>query len=113
MEELKTAALANLVQSSIEPEWMPNDDNHIIARFNQGDGFDAARLLLPGLHEELSPRLGKQFLVAIPSRDGFLAAPSQLEPQLREYAVNTFGQSEFPITRRLIRVAGNQDISFL
>jgi len=113
MTELKRAAIANLVRSSNKAEWMHSDDyNNIVARFNQGDGFDAARLLLPGLYEELSPTLGEQFLVAIPSRDGFLAAPSQLEPQLREYAVHTFGQSDLPITRRLVRV-GNQNMSFL
>lgn len=38
-----------------------------------GDGLDAARLLLPGLHPLLSAELGEQVVVAVPHRDLLLA----------------------------------------
>jgi hypothetical protein len=40
-----------------------------------GDGHDAARLLLPALHDVLSVEVGSPFLVAVPHRDCLLAAP--------------------------------------
>jgi uncharacterized protein YtpQ (UPF0354 family) len=40
-----------------------------------GDGHDAARLLLPALHEVLAVEVGTPFLVAVPHRDCLLAAP--------------------------------------
>lgn len=46
----------------------------VVAR--SGDGLDAARLLLPTLHDVLEPELGSPFLVAVPHRDTLLAAPS-------------------------------------
>lgn len=46
------------------------------------DGLDSARLLLPGLHDVLSPELGTPFLVAIPHRDVLIACAR--EPAMRE-----------------------------
>ena len=40
---------------------------------NANDGYDAARILLPGLHERLNGLLGESFLVAVPCRDLLVA----------------------------------------
>jgi len=40
---------------------------------NANDGYDAARILLPGLRERLSPHLGESFVVAVPCRDLLVA----------------------------------------
>jgi hypothetical protein len=46
----------------------------VIAR--SGDGLDSARLVLPTLHDVLSPELGSPFLASVPHRDTLLAAPT-------------------------------------
>jgi uncharacterized protein YtpQ (UPF0354 family) len=33
------------------------------------DGYDASRILLPGLHDHLCPHLGSPFVAGIPNRD--------------------------------------------
>jgi uncharacterized protein YtpQ (UPF0354 family) len=40
---------------------------------NENDGYDAARILLPGLHKSLMPHLGESFVVAVPCRDLLVA----------------------------------------
>jgi uncharacterized protein YtpQ (UPF0354 family) len=40
---------------------------------NANDGYDAARILLPGLRDALAPHLGESFLVAVPCRDLLVA----------------------------------------
>lgn len=40
---------------------------------NANDGYDAARILLPGLRDALMPHLGESFLVAVPCRDLLVA----------------------------------------
>ena len=40
---------------------------------NSNDGYDAARILLPGLRDALMPHLGESFLVAVPCRDLLVA----------------------------------------
>ncbi|HEX4353391.1 MAG TPA: hypothetical protein VHZ95_10760 [Polyangiales bacterium] len=49
------------------------------------DGLDAARLLLPGLHEVLAPALGSPFIAAIPHRDTLLACPTEPPALVREF----------------------------
>ncbi len=48
-----------------------------------GDGLDAARLLLPTLHDVLAPELGSPFLAAVPHRDALWAASAE-PPSLRQ-----------------------------
>lgn len=72
----RTQALHNLARSSERARFLAHDTAHgplVVAQSR--DGLDAARLLLPGLHDVLSPALGKQFLVSTPHRDTLLAAP--------------------------------------
>jgi uncharacterized protein YtpQ (UPF0354 family) len=44
------------------------------------DGYDAARLLMSGLHERLAGQLGGDFFAAIPARDMFVAFSRNPEP---------------------------------
>jgi uncharacterized protein YtpQ (UPF0354 family) len=73
----RAQALQNLARASERARFLQHDTPHgplVIAESR--DGLDAARLLLPGLHEMLSGALGSPFLVAIPHRDTLLAAPN-------------------------------------
>jgi uncharacterized protein YtpQ (UPF0354 family) len=46
---------------------------------NANDGYDAARILLPGLKDALLPHLGESFLVAVPCRDLLVALEDKTE----------------------------------
>ncbi len=79
-DDCLTVAVANLAARSttarfarIETEAGPL----VVAR--TGDGLDAARLLLPGLHDVLSAELGSPFLASVPHRDTLLAGPTSPE----------------------------------
>ena len=67
-------ALHNLAQSCKRARFLQHETTHgplVIAESR--DGFDASRLLLPGLHDVLAPVLGSPFVAAVPHRDTLLA----------------------------------------
>ncbi len=73
---LLEAALGNLAARSGKARLLRIDGAHgtlIVA--STGDGFDASRLLLPGLHELLARELGSPFAAAVPHRDALFACP--------------------------------------
>ncbi len=71
------------------------------------DGYDAARLLLGSLHEQLAPQLDGDFYVATPARDMFLALtcdPDEFVDRLRERVQIEFKRMPYPITDELFVV---------
>jgi hypothetical protein len=81
----RAQALQNLAGESGRARFLQHDTPHgplVIAESR--DGLDAARLLLPGLHELLSGLLGSPFLVGIPHRDTLLAGPYEPAPLVEE-----------------------------
>jgi hypothetical protein len=81
MDELLATAVANLAEASGKARFARVDTPDgplVVAR--TGDGLDGARLLLPTLHDVLSPELGSPFLAAVPHRDALWACAS--EPSL-------------------------------
>lgn len=71
------AAVKNLAERSAKARFTRVDTDAgplVIAR--SGDGLDAARLLLPNLHEVISREIGSPFYVAVPHRDTLLTAPA-------------------------------------
>jgi uncharacterized protein YtpQ (UPF0354 family) len=72
-----------------------------------GDGLDASRVLLPGLHDVLAPELGSPFAVAIPHRDALLACSLDSRPALealRERARHEGERAAHAITSDLLQV---------
>jgi hypothetical protein len=53
---------------------------------SSGDGLDAARLLLPGLHAVLAEELPSPIVAAVPHRDTLLATTAQSEAAVRALA---------------------------
>lgn len=77
------------------------------AVFNTGDGYDAARLLLQELHDRLCPEFGREFFVAIPTRDVFVAFPMnapQFIHRLRHRIRSDYRRLPYPITDDLFLV---------
>ena len=61
--------------------WSGDGVTLVVAR--TGDGLDASRLLLPGLHDVLAPELGSPFVAAVPHRDALFACPRDCERSVR------------------------------
>lgn len=81
VEDVHERALANLAARSAKARFTRVDTPAgplVVAR--TGDGLDAARLLLPGLHDVLAAELGTPCAVAVPHRDTLVAcAASSVE----------------------------------
>lgn len=73
-EALQAAALAALAEAlgDAPPVAQGAGDRRVLG-FNAGDGFEAARALLPGLAESLARALPGRMHLAIPSRDLLMA----------------------------------------
>jgi hypothetical protein len=81
----RAQALHNLAGSCKRARFLQHVTDHgplVIAESR--DGLDAARLLLPGLHDVLAPTLGSPFIAAAPHRDTLLACPVQPDALVRE-----------------------------
>jgi hypothetical protein len=93
LDDLHEQALDNLVTRSEEMHAnVAQDDagNITLIILSQRDGYDAARILLPTLHDRLSEHLGSPFVAAIPHRDILLCfrydkeTVDRLAPQIAE-----------------------------
>jgi hypothetical protein len=84
LETLHAAALENLNESShaLTMEGGKGDGYTMLA-FPSADPYNAARILLPGLHARLRTHLGSSFMVAIPNQE-FLLAFSIQNPAMEE-----------------------------
>lgn len=71
-----------------------------------GDGYDAARLLLPGLRDRLVEHFGDDFAVAIPNRDFLIAFRTDKQgvlKQMRELIGRDSSNRPYPITDALFQ----------
>ena len=85
MDELHDTAMENLVARSeaMNAHAAQDDEGRVnLILFQQMDGYDASRLLLPTLHERLREHLGSPFAAAIPNRDILICFRN--EPEMRE-----------------------------
>ena len=71
-------AIRNLARTSNRAKLMRADgDEGTFVTARSADGLDAARLLLPGLHDVLAPELGSPFVAAVPHRDALFACDAR------------------------------------
>jgi hypothetical protein len=106
--QLRRTALTNLARQSKDVRLLRFDgERGTFVTASTGDGLDAARLMLPGLHDVLSPELGSPFAAAIPHRDALFAcrldASGALEA-MRERATHEANKARLPITSELFLV---------
>jgi len=109
-EMLRGAALENLAAWSRTAPWMDEvDGGHRIRSSDTGDGFDAARILLPEVREELVRTLalarGSRVLVAIPEQHLLVAASvapgdDEFGEQFAAFAAAAAAEAESPIASR-------------
>ena len=104
-----STALANLATRSASARFARVDTADgplVVAR--TGDGLDAARLVLPTLHDVLAPELGSPFLAAVPHRDTLLACarePASLVHALRARARDDAARAPHRISEALFEIS--------
>ena len=70
---IEEAAVSNLEASSSGMKLSSQDGEDPFIIVALGDGYDAARILLPGFRRYAAQRLGEPFLAGIPNRDFLIA----------------------------------------
>lgn len=108
-EELEDIARENLERYApqLEVRLVESKEGGRAAIISEQDGYDAARLLLSGLHQRLAPQLGGDFYVAIPARDMFVALstdPDDFVDRLRDRVAQDHQNLPYPITNELFYV---------
>jgi len=113
----KAQALHNLARSCERARFLQHATEHgplVIAESR--DGLDAARLLLPGLHEVLAPALGSSFIVATPHRDTLLACSSEragMRAELEQRVASAVRAAPHAIASTLWLVSGPGELRAL
>lgn len=102
VEEIERVALENLLRAAPTNPFSQRVSNGIASvHATWNSGYDSSMLLLPDLHSRLRPILGREFVVAIPSRDSFCAFPILSRAQLSHAAklsLQAFRKLPYPIT---------------
>jgi hypothetical protein len=102
IDEVDEIARQNLERyvPQLEVQVVESREGGKAAILGQHDGYDAARLLLGGLHERLAHQLGGDFFAAIPARDMFIAfsrGPAEFVARLRDRVEQDFKRLPYPI----------------
>jgi uncharacterized protein YtpQ (UPF0354 family) len=102
-EELDAIARQNLLAHSreLQLQVVTSKEGGKAVILSEQDGYDAARLLLGSLYDQLAPRLGGNFYVATPARDMFVALtadPSPFVQRLANRVHEDYRRLPYPIT---------------
>lgn len=109
VEEIEQIALENLdaYTPELELQFVESKEGGKAAIISEQDGYDAARLLLSGLHSRLAPQLGGNFYVATPARDMFVALsddPGDFVDRVAERVQQDHERLPYPITSEFFYV---------
>lgn len=113
--ELLLAALGNLAGRSTTARVMCLDElggRFVVA--SSGDGLDAARLLLPGMHGLVEGELGAHIAVAVPHRDLLVACDARDEKavaRLRARAADESLRAPHPVSAEVFELRAGGGIS--
>lgn len=109
LEELHDTAMDNLLSrsESMNGHAAQDDDGRVnLVLFQQMDGYDASRILLPTLHEKLREHLGSPFAAAIPNRDILICFRHDAEmlERLRTQISDDYRQMPHQVTDKLFLI---------
>jgi hypothetical protein len=112
MDDLHEQAIDNLVRRSEEMQAnvaQDEDGSITLIILSQRDGYDAARILLPTLHERLSEHLGSPFVAAIPHRDILLCFRNEKETveRLAPQIAEDYTKMPHQVTEQLLLVTAD------
>jgi hypothetical protein len=112
LDELHDTAINNLVSrsESMNAHAATDEEGKVnLILFQQMDGYDASRLLLPTLHERLREHLGSPFAAAIPNRDILICFRHDIEmmDRLREKIAEDYRSMPHQVTDKLFLVTAD------
>ena len=121
--ELHDAAMANLAAWSSQAEWNEErTDERRLLSSSTGDGYDAARILLPEVRARIAELAtdapaGTRILVGLPERDLLVAgllAPGDDEfiALFREFLAEQYAAAVQPIEQRILELRGTELLEF-
>jgi uncharacterized protein YtpQ (UPF0354 family) len=107
LERVQGIAQDNLARKQTEFMSLRGEDGRPVALvISTQDGYDATRLVIPGVREAFAEELGDEFLVGIPNRD-FLIAFSERDPETAAGIIrqvkHDFQRMNHPITGTIYR----------
>jgi uncharacterized protein YtpQ (UPF0354 family) len=109
VEELESLALANLLQQTNEEEELlcePSGDLELCG-WSTADGYDATRMIVPGLRRQIVREYGGPAVYAVPMNNVFVALPLEIvkrgetEELLRTKVQRDFQTSDNPVSPEL------------
>ncbi len=118
--EVRDRAYANLVAWSCRAPWSEDaSGRRRVISSDTGDGWDASRILLPAVVDELARRVGPgaRILVGLPERHmliaGALAADdAEFADLFADFVLEYSGGSDEPIDRRVFELVGGKLVEF-
>lgn len=122
-DTVRERAFANLAAWSRSASWSEDvSGRRRVISSDTGDGWDAARILLPEVSEEIARRLGPlgpgdRVLVGLPERDllvagALLADDAEFAELFASFVLEYSGESDEPIDRRVFELAGGRLVEF-
>jgi hypothetical protein len=114
-ESIRETAFTNLHQRSqgIEMMAFPGEDAFFI--INTMDGFDAVRLLSPGIREVIAEHIGDPFFAGIPNRDFLIcwsrSAAADFQSKMALQVATDSDQRPYPLSRKVFEVTTGGDIT--
>lgn len=118
--ELQRAAYRNLARWSADAPWTDevSGDRRLLSS-DTGDGWDAARILLPECRAHLARELGSsgRVLIGLPERHLLLAGALRPDDPdfaqlFAEFIVEQSGGADEPIDRRVLELVGGELVEF-
>ncbi len=118
--EVQDAALANLRAWSTTAAWTDevSGERHLISS-DTGDGWDAARILLPEVRDRLVSELGAigRILIGLPERHLLVAAAlrpadDEFAALFAEFVLEQSGAADEPVDRRVFELVDGQLVEF-
>jgi uncharacterized protein YtpQ (UPF0354 family) len=98
-------ALANLVKETHRAQ--PLKCEQKLCGWASGDGYDAARFIVPELRQEIVRRIGPA-VYAVPRESVYVALPIKLADRIREKVVRDFVTAPNPVSRDLFVERGGK-----
>lgn len=116
-EELFETALRNLDEQKSNVKLQGSGDPERFLAFEEKDGYDAVRLLIPWVRQEAAKFLGEPFLVLIPNRDFLIMWSEKNSAGFQNFAkakgAEDFKNQPYPLSPHALRVWENGNIEIL
>ena len=109
------SATANLEAASKATELTALKGEQKLLLVGTGDGYDAARILLPSFRRFVIQQLGEPFNAAVPNRDLLIlwgsTSPPEFQAHVREMISESFRTQPYPLTPSILRVTQERIIA--